>query len=118
MWRGRSSHANHRALHPDPRTAAGNPGRTPAVYVNWSAWSCFLAAPSDRMQPYCTPALQTEWQWQLFVREVLCNTYAQLGLSHVSPEHMLFSSANVATLLRAFHALLDVFSDADLFTHL
>ncbi|KAL3242425.1 hypothetical protein MRX96_021226 [Rhipicephalus microplus] len=48
----------------------------------------------------------------------LCNTYAQLGLPHVSPEHMLFPSANAATLRRAFYALLDFFGDAHLFTRL
>ncbi|KAL3180541.1 hypothetical protein MRX96_009088 [Rhipicephalus microplus] len=48
----------------------------------------------------------------------LFNAYAQLTLPHVSPEHLLFPSANVATLRRAFHVLLDFFGDADLFTRL
>ncbi|KAL3214619.1 hypothetical protein MRX96_034783 [Rhipicephalus microplus] len=91
--------------------------------------------------PNRAPTLQTEWKWQPFVRAVsgrrdgrtylvpvpgirgyfhrrLFNAYAQLGLPHVSPEHLLFPSANVSTLRRAFHALLYFFGDADLFTSL
>ncbi|KAL3226991.1 hypothetical protein MRX96_024496 [Rhipicephalus microplus] len=44
--------------------------------------------------------------------------YGKLGLPHVSAEHLLFPSANVATLRRAFYALLDFFGDANLFTRL
>ncbi|KAL3213555.1 hypothetical protein MRX96_035324 [Rhipicephalus microplus] len=52
------------------------------------------------------------------IRHHLCNTYVQLGLPQVSPEHVLFPSANVATLLWAFNALLNFFGDAHVFTRL
>ncbi|KAL3188258.1 hypothetical protein MRX96_003587 [Rhipicephalus microplus] len=52
------------------------------------------------------------------IRRRLCTSYGKLGLPHVSAEHMLFPSANVATLRLAFYALLDFFGDANLFTRL
>ncbi|KAL3214206.1 hypothetical protein MRX96_034976 [Rhipicephalus microplus] len=65
----------------------------------------------------CVSALDT-WIFNAKTIARLFNAYAQLGLPHVSSEQLLLLRANVATLRRAFHELLDFFGDADLIKRL
>ncbi|KAL3189717.1 hypothetical protein MRX96_021183 [Rhipicephalus microplus] len=141
MWRGRSSRATSALF---TRTPAQQPAnlshacrqresvsvlelsccafvRDAAVQRNCSSNSVAVAALRERSVRQTRPSnisCASQSPGYADIRRRLCNTYAQLGLPHLSPEHMLFPSANVATLRRAFHALLDCFGDADLFTRL
>nr|XP_037289453.1 uncharacterized protein LOC119183021 [Rhipicephalus microplus] len=129
-----------RALHPDPRTAAGNPvprlpstgiGRRARAFLLRLRAGCgrtaqLLSKQRGSGSPSCVqcPAEETvehivcQCPGYADIRRRLCNSYRKLGLPHVSAEHLLFPSANVATRRRAFYALLDFFGDANLFTRL
>nr|XP_037270260.1 uncharacterized protein LOC119161854 [Rhipicephalus microplus] len=129
-----------RALHPDPRTAAGKPvPRLPSTGIGQRARAFLLRIRagcgrtaqllSKRRgsgSPLCVQCPAEETVEHILclcpgyadIRRRLCDNYGKLGLPHVSAEHLLFPSANVATLRRAFYALLDFFGDANLFTRL
>ncbi|KAL3244655.1 hypothetical protein MRX96_018637 [Rhipicephalus microplus] len=116
-----------RSLHPDPRTAAADPvaclpptgiGRRARAFLLRLRTGCSRTAHRLFRQSGSSSPSCVQCSGYADIRRRLCNTYAQLGLPHVSPEHMLFPSANVATLRGAFHALLDFFGNADLFTRL
>ncbi|KAL3243256.1 hypothetical protein MRX96_020650 [Rhipicephalus microplus] len=128
------------AIHNIAMTAAGNPvaclpstgiGRRARAFSLRLQTGCRrtvhrLFRQSGRGSPSCAqcPADETvehilcQCPGYADIRQRLFNTYAQLGLPHVSPEHLLFLSANVATLHRAFHALLDFLGNANIFTRL
>ncbi|KAL3225075.1 hypothetical protein MRX96_004659 [Rhipicephalus microplus] len=124
----------------DPRTAAGKPvarlpstgiGRRARAFLLRLRAGCgrtaqLLSKQRGSGSPSCVqcPADETvehilcQCPGYADIRRRLCNSYGKLGLPHVSAEHLLFLSANVATLRRAFYALLDFFGDANLFTRL
>ncbi|KAH7963453.1 hypothetical protein HPB52_021220 [Rhipicephalus sanguineus] len=51
-------------------------------------------------------------------RRRLFGAFSRLGLPHLCLDELLFPSAQHSKVLQAFHALLDFFGDADLFTRL
>ncbi|KAH7984109.1 hypothetical protein HPB52_017093 [Rhipicephalus sanguineus] len=51
-------------------------------------------------------------------RRRLFEAFSRLGLPHLCLDELLFPSAQHSKVLQAFHALLDFFGDADLFTRL
>ncbi|XP_075750746.1 uncharacterized protein LOC142817582 [Rhipicephalus microplus] len=129
-----------RALDPDPRTAAGKPvprlpstgiGRRARAFLLRLRAGCgrtaqLLSKRRGSGSPSCVQCPAEETVEHILclcpgyadIRRRLCDSYGKLGLPHVSAEHLLFPSANVATLRRAFYALLDFFGDANLFTRL
>ncbi|KAL3209930.1 hypothetical protein MRX96_037571 [Rhipicephalus microplus] len=124
----------------DPRTAAGKPvprlpstgiGRRARAFLLRLRAGCgrtaqLLTKRRGSGSPSCVQCPAEETVEHILclcpgyadIRRRLCDSYGKLGLPHVSAEHLLFPSANVATLRRAFYALLDFFGDANLFMRL
>ncbi|KAL3225080.1 hypothetical protein MRX96_004663 [Rhipicephalus microplus] len=126
--------------HSDPRTAAGKPvarlpstgiGRRARAFLLRLRAGCgrtaqLLSKQRGSGSPSCVQCPAEETVEHILclcpgyadIRRRLYDSYGKLGLPHVSAEHLLFPSANVATLRRAFYALLDFFGDANLLTRL
>ncbi|KAH8039005.1 hypothetical protein HPB51_004825 [Rhipicephalus microplus] len=128
------------ALCPDPRTAAGNPvSRLPSTGIGLRARAFLL-----RFRTRCSrtahrlyrqsgsgspllvqcPADETvghilcQFPGYAMIHRRLFNAYTQLVLPYVKPQQPLFPRANVGTLRRALHVLLDFFGEANVSTRL
>ncbi|XP_037515372.1 uncharacterized protein LOC119391795 [Rhipicephalus sanguineus] len=129
-----------RSLHPDARVASGTPPRVlPRTGLNRRARAFLLrlrigcSRTADRLfrlsgsgNPKCEQCPADETIDHILLqcpgyddhRRRLFGAFSRLGLPHLCLDELLFPSAQHSKVLQAFHALLDFFGDADLFTRL